>query len=193
MELQTKDKIQNIVDTDFAKSRNIFVNLLVEGLDVNDSKIIFNTLELLSISSSLIRKGKYQEAEKLRSKARAIYRNLELHEKIYEVFLNFDYALDAELYYNKYSIKQEKDYTKAVVYFIYNSFTNRVKIGTSIDEYERVSTLENQSGVKLELLKTIKGSYTKENEIHKKFKHLRIKGEWFEYTDELKKYIKSLK
>jgi hypothetical protein len=42
------------------------------------------------------------------------------------------------------------------------------------------------------LIYAFPGYTAKEKEIHKKFEHLRVKGEWFEYTDEIKQYILEL-
>ena len=69
---------------------------------------------------------------------------------------------------------------------------NHVKIGVTNDITKRLSQLQNGTVNKIEVLLTLHGSANDEKAYHNEFKHLRIRGEWFNYTDELKKYIDSM-
>lgn len=81
---------------------------------------------------------------------------------------------------------------KSCIYFILAKKTNLVKIGTTTNMKNRFSTLSTGSPYELELLYTFPGYKQKEKELHKKFEHLRVKGEWFNYTDEIKVFIGAL-
>ena len=73
-----------------------------------------------------------------------------------------------------------------VVYFA--RVQERIKIGTTVDLRSRMQAL----GVD-EVLHTIPGSYKLENELHRRFDHLRIKNEQFEPAPELLDFIEALK
>lgn len=78
--------------------------------------------------------------------------------------------------------------TPTIVYFILSA-NGLVKIGRSINIKSRFKSLCSMSPVKLELLHTIEGTHYTEVELHKKFDPIRSHGEWFYYTDDLKKHI----
>lgn len=79
-------------------------------------------------------------------------------------------------------------------YFIGNRKNNTVKIGKSVSPGARLKHLQTGCPDKLVLYRFIphESPFT-EKEIHKKFAHLRVSGEWFKYTDELKHFVRSLK
>jgi uncharacterized protein YeeX (DUF496 family) len=66
-----------------------------------------------------------------------------------------------------------------------------VKIGRSKNPEKRLKQLSTGSPYKLEIIKKIRGNENLEREIHDKFSHLRMNGEWFELTDELSEFIES--
>lgn len=76
-----------------------------------------------------------------------------------------------------------------MIYFIRlgNKF---IKIGYSVNPSERLKELQTGSPVKLHLQATLEGSFQTEKGLHDLFKHLRTKGEWFRYTDEIKYFIR---
>lgn len=82
--------------------------------------------------------------------------------------------------------------TGPCVYFVEAVGTNRIKIGITKNINSRLSSLECNSPYKLNLIYAFPGYISKEKEIHKRFEHLRIKGEWFKYTNEVKQYILNL-
>ena len=92
--------------------------------------------------------------------------------------------------------KQEKKSTakprkkKRYVYFFQGADTGRIKIGISDNPQSRLKSL--QSSEKLTILKQIEGGEQVERQLHSKFKHLRLHGEWFEGSDELLEYIETL-
>ena len=77
------------------------------------------------------------------------------------------------------------------VYFIYSPGTGLVKIGKAVDIERRFREITTYSP-DAELLGVIETSvpYEHESFLHKKFADLRVSGEWFEYRDRLKNYIK---
>ena len=84
-----------------------------------------------------------------------------------------------------------------LVYFILNSDSQAVKIGRTKDIDKRQRSLQVANPIKLVLLKTIqvdssKKAKARELELHSQFQHLRIRGEWFEYSRELEAFINNL-
>jgi hypothetical protein len=93
-------------------------------------------------------------------------------------------------------------------YFILNRRANRVKIGKSKFVYERFRTLQTACPDTLEILGILPlegigdgmrtltpevplSEYLEEN-LHSRFKKYRKKGEWFEYSPEIKEFLKHL-
>lgn len=79
------------------------------------------------------------------------------------------------------------------VYFIEAIGTDTIKIGVTTNMKTRVSALSSSSPFELCVVYYFPGSLQKEKELHKKFNHLRVNGEWFKYTDEIKNFISALK
>jgi hypothetical protein len=77
----------------------------------------------------------------------------------------------------------------SLVYFIRDG--GKVKIGHSVKPSVRMAALETHS--KLELLAACHGGRIREQALHKRFKEYRIKGEWFDLSPPIIKYIASLK
>ena len=76
------------------------------------------------------------------------------------------------------------------VYFI--RCGEAVKIGISVKPYERIANLSSANHQKMELLATMDGSRKEEKAMHAKFAAYRIKGEWFRYSAEIDKFIKTI-
>lgn len=76
------------------------------------------------------------------------------------------------------------------VYFV-QAMTDEapIKIGISWDVYHRFHNLRTASPFELELLGTITGGKEREQEIHRRFAHLRMRGEWFRPAPELLAFI----
>lgn len=75
-----------------------------------------------------------------------------------------------------------------VVYFV-ASDDGKVKIGTSGNIEKRMADLQTSAATKLTLLLTIPGDTGLEADLHRRFKHLREAGEWFEHTLELRYFV----
>lgn len=99
-------------------------------------------------------------------------------------------AVQVSLDYSQNIETKKKRDGSGSVYFLLNPKTGLVKIGWTVDVYSRSKTLESQSGVGLKLLGFIRADSMKaETEMHRRFKKLRVKGEWFSFKDELKSFI----
>jgi len=72
-------------------------------------------------------------------------------------------------------------------YFISDAPYKFIKIGRSDCISKRLKQIQTYFHNKVELLHTT--TKYSERDLHKKFEHLRQRGEWFEYTDEIKKFI----
>ena len=75
-----------------------------------------------------------------------------------------------------------------MIYFL--KADKRIKIGYANDPSLRIPSIQTSSPYELEVLLIIEGNYDTENELHKKFQKYRASGEWFEYSEKLKLYIK---
>jgi hypothetical protein len=76
-----------------------------------------------------------------------------------------------------------------VVYFIRAKDGGPVKIGSSIHLLLRLKQLQANSPVELELVAATEGSARFEREVHSRFQHCRLHGEWFEPIDELLNFM----
>ncbi len=81
------------------------------------------------------------------------------------------------------------------LYLIYAREVGRVKIGLSTDPEKRLRHLQTGSPVQLELFafRSHRNAAIKEGELHTRFQHKRVAGEWFElgpqdYVDLLKEW-----
>jgi hypothetical protein len=76
------------------------------------------------------------------------------------------------------------------VYFIRSG--DAIKIGFTQDVVARLSALQTASSIPLELLASIDGDKAEEARQHRRWRHLRIRGEWFRADEELLRYIRAL-
>lgn len=74
-----------------------------------------------------------------------------------------------------------------LVYFILDRPSNAVKIGYTNDLKKRFGHLQMAHATDLILLESLPGDRTMEAEIHLHFKEHRLRGEWFDYNDVVKK------
>ncbi len=78
------------------------------------------------------------------------------------------------------------------IYFILGKKSKRIKFGFTLGRVEkRMGSLQTGSPEPLTILGWIPGTCQDEKALHKRFKPLNVKGEWFTETDELKSFIKN--
>lgn len=70
-----------------------------------------------------------------------------------------------------------------MVYFIRDDINQRVKIGTSLNPFDRLRDLQTGSSVRLRLMAICEGGGKGEREFHKAFDERRLDGEWFDDSD----------
>ena len=85
---------------------------------------------------------------------------------------------------------ESRKYTKKSLYFALCG--DAVKIGVSSDPKSRIEQLQVGAPGKITILAYIPNAGDKENECHKSLDHLHIYGEWYRYTEEVEKLIRSL-
>lgn len=79
------------------------------------------------------------------------------------------------------------------VYFIGTRNKTAIKIGYSVDPVSRLKTLQTAHYVPLDFLCIINNGTTyDEFSLHRKFRHLHLNGEWYQYSDEILSYIAGL-
>lgn len=74
------------------------------------------------------------------------------------------------------------------VYFLQSS-DGPIKIGLTWNVNKRVDQIQISTPAELRILGVIPGEMALESEIHKKFEHLKIKGEWFKPGQDLLDFI----
>jgi hypothetical protein len=109
-----------------------------------------------------------------------------LHDLYYDCFSNISSKDLYELYLTYYA---KEKMNPAFVYFIYNKYTNLIKIGKSNNPFKRLNELtsmfKNHFGVDnaLSMLRIVfipsGKDYTVEKMFHKKYEKYRTFGEWF--------------
>ena len=77
-----------------------------------------------------------------------------------------------------------------MIYFIKNLTNGNIKIGYAKSPKDRLKELQTASSEKLVLLKTIEGDKTNEQQLHQRFIHLRLNGEWFSPGEDLLEFIR---
>lgn len=78
-----------------------------------------------------------------------------------------------------------------MIYFVQPIDGGPIKIGTTIRLTERFGQLEKDWGAPLKILAVMDGRFSTENELHRQFNHLRLRGEWFSPSEELLSFIES--
>lgn len=78
-----------------------------------------------------------------------------------------------------------------MIYFIHDRLSHAVKIGTADDPQKRLRLLQCGCPNPLELLAVLPGDRHDEEELHHRWRAVRLGGEWFRATDELMEFIRS--
>jgi hypothetical protein len=79
------------------------------------------------------------------------------------------------------------------VYFVQESGAGAIKIGTTKNVSTRVREMAVGTPHLLAVLAVIEGNRNTEQALHRRFRHARIRGEWFRPVPELLDYIASIK
>lgn len=134
------------------------------------------------------RQGDFITAFALLRKIKKIRRQIALpSDSHHDILINLLDAADISIYHDSQPCqKRERD---GFVYFAVSSLKRMCKIGFTINLYDRINTLETQSGEKLILVGYKEGNQQLETKYHQKFKHLRSIGEWFVLNKELKSFL----
>jgi len=83
--------------------------------------------------------------------------------------------------------------TQGYAYFIQHEDGGPIKIGTSIDCERRLRDLNvNSHDPRYRLLASVEGGRNAENDLHIRFRRIRVHGEWFLPDPELLDYIAGL-
>lgn len=119
--------------------------------------------------------------------------SIEIHEKISDE--NIDLLNGARLYDQTYIELQGleenswRKFTDGWIYFVRSG--NYIKIGHSTRIASRLHDLQIGSPEKLEIMTIEAGGRAEEIRIHKMFKEEYLRGEWFNFTGDLKRYVES--
>jgi hypothetical protein len=76
---------------------------------------------------------------------------------------------------------------KSFIYFIQT--TAYIKIGLAKDPIKRLASFQIASPKKLHLVGLIEGRSWTEAKLHRQFADIRVRGEWFRATPELRQWI----
>lgn len=76
-----------------------------------------------------------------------------------------------------------------MIYYILDITNNILKIGITGDVGSRLTVIQSTYPFPLLLVAVHWGDFESEQAVHEQFKHLRLRGEWFTFTDELRDYV----
>jgi hypothetical protein len=76
-----------------------------------------------------------------------------------------------------------------MIYFVQPAGSQVVKIGYAQHVPARFGNLQTAHAEELLLLGVLSGTEAKERELHDRFSHLRVRGEWFRYTPEIQEFL----
>lgn len=74
-----------------------------------------------------------------------------------------------------------------LVYFLYSA--GLVKIGYTGDIFKRLAELKSMGGAHAELIGVVPGTRQLEKSLHRIFKSDRQRGEWFQISDEIRRFL----
>lgn len=96
---------------------------------------------------------------------------------------------DPEVFVNRGQI--EKVNPLSEVYFIETIGAPFVKIGVTQRgcSHVRLTQIANGCPFQLRVLFALPGGFLRERQLHKQFGHLRVRGEWFRFTNEIRDFI----
>lgn len=80
---------------------------------------------------------------------------------------------------------------RGFVYFVLAGDRELVKIGWARNVEKRVAELQVGSPEELSVVLTLRGAPSLELELHERFFDLRLRGEWFTYRGELRRFVES--
>lgn len=83
----------------------------------------------------------------------------------------------------------EKNTKQGFVYFVSPSAHPVVKIGFSSNPEQRIKQIQTSWPAKLTILKTLPRTYETEAQLHRRFAHLQMMGEWFSLTTEILEFL----
>ena len=100
--------------------------------------------------------------------------------------------IDTEVmpFFKKPKPKEVNEIKKKTSYVYFIQQNNKLKIGKSVNPKKRMKTFQTGSPYKLKLLGFFKGSYSAEDKVFEDLKEYHVRGEWYEYCDEVCDYIK---
>jgi hypothetical protein len=78
----------------------------------------------------------------------------------------------------------------AFVYFFQAETGGPIKIGLSGNPNNRLASVQTGHPTKLRMLSVVEGGSKTERELHSRFAHLRLEGEWFAPAEELIEFIR---
>lgn len=76
---------------------------------------------------------------------------------------------------------------KSYIYFMQSG--SFIKIGTARNPVDRLRRLQQGSPHPIQIIKTMAGGRAKEAALHRRFRRLRVLGEWFKNEGSLRKYL----
>jgi hypothetical protein len=78
-----------------------------------------------------------------------------------------------------------------MIYFVKPRGKPYVKIGHARSVRRRLEQLQGASPYELVILSVIAGGPAREKLIHARFAHLRVRGEWFRYSREVRRFLRA--
>lgn len=97
----------------------------------------------------------------------------------------FDWEFDFRKRNYSYDKRMKEDQRKGYVYFIATEDDKFVKIGKALSVIKRLETLQCGCPYRLKCIALFSGYSLVESYLHRTYKHLKKRGEWFILNDEI--------
>lgn len=79
------------------------------------------------------------------------------------------------------------------LYFIEAPAVNAMKIGITSDLDQRIASIQHALPIEIAVAATVMGTARQEHALHLRFARIRMRGDWFVITDELRAFVGALK
>ena len=79
-----------------------------------------------------------------------------------------------------------------MIYVVRDEATGLVKLGYSNSPYHRISKIRSDCPGELSIIAVTEGDRATESELHDRFSHLHVRGEWHRYEGDLERWAASI-
>lgn len=117
-------------------------------------------------------------------------KNFTRHDQFKKLEHNLQQKVTDYLFASANSFPLRTEEPTGIVYLVGCDRSKTIKIGYTTDIHRRLKELQKQYHFPLRILENREGTMTAEKRLLNRFKHLKVKGEWFDWDDSIIKAFK---